>query len=135
MFKEFIKKTESGNEIFYLIHVFCNMISRITLYVEKKVAEKAKLYAKETDRSLSEIIEEYLRRLTSDHPQKPEDLSPKLRSIIGVVKLPKNFNEEKAKRLHQKKNRAKFFSKGILNAHSHTLPFSHSHNLQNAYVC
>ncbi|MEP6795117.1 MAG: DUF6364 family protein [Saprospiraceae bacterium] len=76
------------------------MTTKLTLSVEKRVVERAKLYAKKTGRSLSEIIEGYLETLTSEHAQKPDEISPKLRKIIGVVKLPKNFNEERAKRAY-----------------------------------
>jgi Family of unknown function (DUF6364) len=76
------------------------MTTKLTLSVEERVVERAKLYAKKTGRSLSEIIEGYLETLTSEDAQKPEEISPKLRKIIGVVKLPKNFNEEKAKRVY-----------------------------------
>ncbi len=74
------------------------MTTKLTLSVEKRVVERAKVYAKRTGRSLSEIIEAYLETLTSEHAQKHNEISPKLRKIIGVVKLPKNFNEAKAKR-------------------------------------
>ncbi|HZV69231.1 MAG TPA: DUF6364 family protein [Saprospiraceae bacterium] len=76
------------------------MTTKLTLSVEKEVVEKAKLYAKRTGRSLSEIIEGFLETLTSENAQKSNKTSPKLRKIIGVVKLPKNFNEENAKRAH-----------------------------------
>jgi len=74
------------------------MTTKLTLSVEKQVIEKAKVYAKKTGRSLSDIIEVYLETLTSENPQEYEDISPKLRKLIGAVKLPKNFDEEKAKR-------------------------------------
>lgn len=76
------------------------MTTKLTLSVEKEVVEKAKLYAKRTGRSLSEIIELYLETLTSEQDSKSRKTSAKLRKIIGVVKLPKNFDEEKAKREH-----------------------------------
>lgn len=76
------------------------MTTKLILSIEKQVVERAKLYAKKTGRSLSEIIEGYLETLTSEHAQKTDEISPKLRKIIGVVKWPKNFNEEKAKRAY-----------------------------------
>ena len=69
------------------------MTAKLTLTVERSVIERAKLYAKNTGRSLSEIIENYLETITQDNgSEKP---SPKLKKIIGAVKLPKNFDEEK----------------------------------------
>jgi hypothetical protein len=42
------------------------MTTKLTLTVEKSVIEKAKFYAKETGRSLSEIVEDYLVTITSE---------------------------------------------------------------------
>lgn len=69
------------------------MTTKLTLTVEKSVIEKAKSYAKHTGRSLSEIIESYLQTITEQNNSK--SISPKLKKIVGSVKLPKNFDEEK----------------------------------------
>lgn len=68
------------------------MTTKLTLTVEKDIIERAKVYAKNTGRSLSELIENYLDSLTTDTVNEP---SPKLKKIAGSVKLPKNFDEEK----------------------------------------
>jgi len=70
------------------------MTTKLTLTVEKEVIEKAKSYAKQTGRSLSDIIEKYLESITKEE-QTQKNLTPKLKKIVGVVKLPKNFDEEK----------------------------------------
>jgi predicted DNA-binding protein len=67
---------------------------KLTLTVEKEVIEKAKIYAKKTDRSLSEIIENYLNEIT-DESLSTTTVSPQLKKLVGSVKLPKNFNEDK----------------------------------------
>ena len=69
------------------------MITKLTLTVEEKVIKQAKLYAKSTGRSLSEIIENYLQSLTEKHGEN-QKLSPKLSKIVGVVKLPGDFDEK-----------------------------------------
>jgi len=69
------------------------MTSKLTLTVEKSIIERAKVYAKNTGRSLSEIIENYLEIITQDNGT--DKISPKLKKIVGAVKLPKNFDEEK----------------------------------------
>jgi formiminotetrahydrofolate cyclodeaminase len=69
------------------------MNSKLTLTVEKTLIEKAKLYAKKTGRSLSELIENYLENITQDYSD--EEISPKLQKLIGSVKLPPDFDEEK----------------------------------------
>ncbi|WAC40446.1 DUF6364 family protein [Pedobacter sp. SL55] len=69
------------------------MTTKLTLTVEKSVIERAKSYAKGTGRSLSELIESYLDTVTQDEAKK--EISPKLKKIVGAVKLPKDFNEHK----------------------------------------
>ncbi|HTF04201.1 MAG TPA: DUF6364 family protein [Bacteroidia bacterium] len=70
------------------------MITKLTLSVQKDIIEKAKVYAKQTGRSLSELIENYLESLI--HEKRPgSDMSPKLKRIAGSVKLSKNFDEKK----------------------------------------
>lgn len=69
------------------------MATKLTLTVEKEVIERAKSYAKETGRSLSELIENYLEKITADHTE--QKVSSKLKKLIGAVKLPKNFDEKK----------------------------------------
>jgi len=77
------------------------MTTKLTLTVEKSVIEKAKLYAKNTGRSLSELIESYLEAVTKDSGN--QNISPKLKKIVGAVKLPKNFDEEKELRSYLEK--------------------------------
>ena len=68
------------------------MTTKLTLTVEKAIIERAKSYAKNTGRSLSEIIEKYLATLTQEST--PDGLSPKLKKIVGIVDLPKDFDEK-----------------------------------------
>ncbi|HEV7382270.1 MAG TPA: DUF6364 family protein [Dyadobacter sp.] len=42
------------------------MNTKLTLTIEQSIIEKAKKYAKKTDTSLSSLIENYLKALTSD---------------------------------------------------------------------
>lgn len=69
------------------------MTTKLTLTVEKSTIEKAKSYAKHTGRSLSELIENYLNTITQNHGN--EKISLKLKNIVGAVKLPESFDEEK----------------------------------------
>lgn len=69
------------------------MTTKLTLTVEKTIIERAKSYAKKTGRSLSELIESYLESITEENYH--SDLSPKLKKLIGSVKLPEDFDEEK----------------------------------------
>jgi len=82
-----------SKEIRIFVQSILVMNTKLTLTVEKSVIDRAKKYAAKTGRSLSEIIENYLSTL----PAEKEDrkISPKLEKLVGSVKLPKNFDEEK----------------------------------------
>ncbi len=69
------------------------MTTKLTLTVEKDVIERAKSYAKNSGRSLSELIEQYLDNLTQEDSL--QEISPKLKKLIGAVKLPEDFDEKK----------------------------------------
>ena len=77
------------------------MTTKLTLTVEKSIIERAKSYAKNTGRSLSELIENYLDTITQDSGD--EKISHKLQKIVGAVKLPKDFDEEKELRSYLEK--------------------------------
>lgn len=55
----------------------------------------AKSHAKQTGRSLSELIETYLETLTEEHDGGITHISPKLKKLAGAIKLPANFDEKK----------------------------------------
>jgi hypothetical protein len=74
------------------------MSTKLTLTVEKSIIERAKVYAKNTGRSLSELIENYLTILTQEKDE--AQLSPKLKKIVGSVKLPSNFDDDKELRTY-----------------------------------
>lgn len=69
------------------------MSTKLTLTIEKAILERAKVYAKNTGRSLSELIENYLTILTQEKDE--AKLSPKLKKIVGSVTLPSNFDDDK----------------------------------------
>lgn len=79
------------------------MNTKLTLSLEKEVIEQAKIYAKGTGRSLSEMVENYFRNLVSrsqnDNKNVDEygDIDPKLKKLIGIIKLPDDFDMEKTK--------------------------------------
>lgn len=70
------------------------MTTKLTLTVEKDIIESAKIYAKQNGRSLSPLIENYLNALVQKENPK-DDLSPKVKELMGSIKLPKDFDYEK----------------------------------------
>ncbi len=72
------------------------MNTKLTLTIEHEVIERAKNYAKEKNRSLSDLIENYLKMLTKpEQKQKVEKLNPIVNSLKGSFKIPKNMDYKK----------------------------------------
>ena len=71
------------------------MNSKLTLTIEQSVIEKAKKYARSRERSLSNLIENYLQALTNEETDKEEELTPIVKSLKGTFKLPENFDYKK----------------------------------------
>ena len=81
------------------------MNTKLTLTIEQEIIERAKKYAKEKNRSLSDIIENYLKILTKEErKQKVNKLSPIVESLKGSFKMPKNmdYKKELGNRLEEK---------------------------------
>lgn len=80
------------------------MNNKLTLTIEQTVIENAKKYAKEKKRSLSVLIENYLKTLTTEGNQKEIELTPIVKSMKGSFSVPENFDYEKelTKRLSRK---------------------------------
>lgn len=70
------------------------MATKLTLTVEERIIEKAKSYAKQTGRSLSELAGNYLGTLVEENKDL-QHVSPKLKKLVGSVKLPDDFDEKK----------------------------------------
>jgi dsDNA-specific endonuclease/ATPase MutS2 len=70
------------------------MDTKLTLKLDEDVIEKAKNYAKSRKTSLSYLIENYLQKLTSNKKSKRK-ITPVVKSLSGVVKLPRNYNVKK----------------------------------------
>lgn len=81
------------------------MNTKLTLTIERDIIERAKRYAKDKNRSLSDIIENYLKILT-EKEQKNENqiLNPIVESLKGSFKMPKNmdYKKELRNRLEEK---------------------------------
>ena len=72
------------------------MSTKLTLTIEKEIIEKAKIYAKDKNRSLSDLIENYLKMLTKEEKViQPEKLSPVVKSLKGSFKMPENMDYKK----------------------------------------
>ncbi len=81
----------------YVFNLFV-MDSKLTLKLDKFVIDKAKDYASSQKRSLSRIIESYLRLLVNkNNPKETDDIeiSPFVKSIASGVKITADFDYKK----------------------------------------
>lgn len=71
--------------------------TKLTLTINQSIVEKAKRYAFNENRSLSELIEHYLKALVSSNneDEKTNQLSPTFKSLKGSFKLPVDFDYKK----------------------------------------
>jgi hypothetical protein len=75
------------------------MNTKLTLSLEKTVIEEAKIYAKGTGRSLSEMVENYFKSLVSNsnnNKNNEDEFESRIKKITGIVSLPSDFDEKKA---------------------------------------
>ncbi|HET9057546.1 MAG TPA: DUF6364 family protein [Chitinophagaceae bacterium] len=70
------------------------MTAKLTLTVEKDIIDLAKKYARKKGRSLSDLIENYLKTLVQKEDTK-NSLSPNVKKLLGSVKAPKSFDYKK----------------------------------------
>lgn len=80
------------------------MNTKLTLTIEHTIIEKAKKYANEKGRSLSDIIENYLKVITKEDTIESIDVTPIVKSLKGSFKAPEDLDYKKAltKRLTEK---------------------------------
>jgi hypothetical protein len=74
-------------------HVF--VTTKLTLTIEQRVITTAKKYAQKKGRSLSDLVENYLRTLSIGDNQMDE-VSPRVKRLVGSIKLPEDFEYKKA---------------------------------------
>ncbi len=70
------------------------MTTKLTLTMEDKVIDSAKKYARQKGKSLSDIVENYLKSISTPEAT-TDDLSPKVARLKGVIKLPEDFDYKK----------------------------------------
>ncbi|MHC1776438.1 MAG: DUF6364 family protein [Lentimicrobium sp.] len=71
------------------------MNTKLTLTIQQSVIEEAKKYARARGRSLSDIIENYLKAITSDTDTSDSPHTPVTDSLKGTFKAPQDFDYKK----------------------------------------
>jgi len=70
------------------------MDSKLTLKVDKEIIQRAKKYARERNTSLSQMVEDYFDIIVK--PAETDiELTPLVKKLSGVVKLPKSYDSRK----------------------------------------
>ena len=72
---------------------------KLTLKLDGFVIERAKAYAKKKNTSLSQLIEAYLSFVTTSRGDTHE-VTPLVKSLSGVIGLPKNYDHKKNYKNH-----------------------------------
>lgn len=70
-------------------------MSKVTLSIDKEIVTKAKLLAKKSNRSLSDIVERYLDKITQSEAS---TIDEELEKIRGIITVPEDFDEKQAVR-------------------------------------
>ena len=65
---------------------------KLTLNVEKELAEQAKVYARSKGRSLSNLVENYFKMLSTSSDSVEFEVSSKVKSLQGSIKIPDDFD-------------------------------------------
>ena len=73
------------------------MNTKLTLRLNDNVIERAKIYARSHNISLSKMIESYLDSLTkqNEEEKKKVSITPLVESLSGVIELPADFDYKK----------------------------------------
>jgi len=69
------------------------MTTKLTLTIQDEVIQAAKAYAAESGRSLSDIVENYLKSLQLEN--KAPSFSPKIKKLKGIISFPVDFDHKK----------------------------------------
>ena len=80
------------------------MDMKLTLTIEQSVIEQAKRYAKKKERSLSDLIESYLKAITKESKAESVEKTPIVQALKGSFHMSDNFDYKKelAKKLSEK---------------------------------
>lgn len=70
------------------------MDTKLTLKLNEDIIQKAKEYAKARKTSLSDLIENYLQKLTTNKKNN-KTITPLVKSLSGVINLPQDYNNKK----------------------------------------
>ncbi|PJZ44750.1 DUF6364 family protein [Leptospira brenneri] len=68
------------------------MNTKLTLSLDDKIIKRAKEFAKQRNKSLSKLIEDYLGGISSKIPSDEENLPPVTKKLAGILKGKKDID-------------------------------------------
>ncbi len=69
------------------------MKTKLTLNADKQIISRAKKYAQEQNTSVSDLVENYLRRLTVEAATQPK-ITPLVKGLSGIISLPESMTKK-----------------------------------------
>ena len=72
------------------------MKTKLTLTIEKSIIEKAKEYAGNSGKSLSDLVERFLEKEIAEAELEQAKIPEEFKGLFGAVKLPADLNEKEA---------------------------------------
>jgi len=77
------------------------MNTKLTLNIEKDLIDLAKKYAKESRQSLSSLVQNYFKHLTSDNKIIDNiDISPTVKDLSGIISLNNDYDYKNEYKKH-----------------------------------
>ncbi|MCY7411022.1 MAG: DUF6364 family protein [Chitinophagales bacterium] len=71
------------------------MTTKLTLTVEQSTINRAKRYAKNNGRSLSDMVECYLEQVAKKEISSESEMPADLKKLFGAVRMPVSLNHKK----------------------------------------
>ncbi len=68
---------------------------KLILKLNKNAIDRAKSYAKKTNQSLSFLVEKYFTLISERYSSLPDDISPTVQELSGIIKLEDNYDYKK----------------------------------------
>jgi superfamily I DNA/RNA helicase len=75
------------------------MDAKLTLKLERNIIEKAKKYARSQQTSVSQLVENYLQKITEPAKGKKK-ITPLVKSLSGIITLPDDYDHKSSYREH-----------------------------------
>lgn len=70
------------------------MNTKLTLSIEQSVIKRAKNYAKQSGRSLSDLVQSYLEKLIAEKMEETENVPKDFQDLFGCLTLPTEMDDK-----------------------------------------